>query len=102
MLTKYKKRNLKKDLGRLRRHGPVMVTFHIQGPMDRVVLCSYKGFPIKVPPVLLLNSIKIQCQSLNLKEEIVVGLNYLLVLNVEESMRKNVKPVLMHVLALAR
>ncbi|WMV29958.1 hypothetical protein MTR67_023343 [Solanum verrucosum] len=49
MLNKSKRINLRKFLGRQRGQRPVMVTFHIRGPMDMVVLGSNKGFPVKVP-----------------------------------------------------
>ncbi|WMV33507.1 hypothetical protein MTR67_026892 [Solanum verrucosum] len=82
------KRNLRKDLGRKRMQGPVMVTFHIQGLMDMVVLSSDKGFLVKVPPMLrLLNSTKIGCLTLSLREEMVVDIHCLFVLDVKESMR---------------
>ncbi|WMV25463.1 hypothetical protein MTR67_018848 [Solanum verrucosum] len=64
-----------------------MVTSHVQGLMDMVVLSSDKRFSVKVPPMLLLSSTKIGCLTLGLKEEMVVDFHHLLVLNVEESMR---------------
>ncbi|WMV30694.1 hypothetical protein MTR67_024079 [Solanum verrucosum] len=52
---------------------PVMVTFHIQGPMDMVILGSTNVFPVKVPPMLrLLITTKRECLALSLNEEIVV------------------------------
>ncbi|WMV58483.1 hypothetical protein MTR67_051868 [Solanum verrucosum] len=41
---------------------------HIQGPRDKVVLDSDKGFPIKIPPMLLLSSTKKVCLTLCFKE----------------------------------
>ncbi|XP_049378275.1 uncharacterized protein LOC125843085 [Solanum stenotomum] len=41
--------------------GPVMEISLVQGPMDKVVLDLDKGFPVKVPPMLLLSSTKIRC-----------------------------------------
>jgi len=50
-----------------------MMTFHIQGPMDMVILGSDKGFPVKVPPMLrLTSSINIGFLIPSLKEEMVV------------------------------
>uniref|UniRef100_M1DJF8 Gag-pol polyprotein n=1 Tax=Solanum tuberosum TaxID=4113 RepID=M1DJF8_SOLTU len=48
-----------------------VVTSHIQGPMDMVILNSDKGFLVKVPPMLLPSSTKIECLTLILKEEMV-------------------------------
>jgi len=67
----------------------MMVTFHIQDLMGMIVLSSDKGFPVKVPLMLLLNSKYNGCLTLNLKEKMVVALHRLLVLNVEGSMRVN-------------
>jgi len=68
-----------------------MVTFHIQGPKDMVVLSCNKGFLVKVPPMLrLLNLTNIWHLTLRLKEEMMADLHCLLVLDVEESMRVNV------------
>ena len=50
-----------------------MVTFHIQGPMDVRVLKSVNVFPIKAPQMLILDSKKIGCLTLNLNEEMVVS-----------------------------
>lgn len=66
-----------------------MVTFHIQGPMDMVVLSLDKGLLVKVPLMLLISSTMIGCLTLNLKEELVVGIHHLIFLNVEERMREN-------------
>ncbi|WMV18811.1 hypothetical protein MTR67_012196 [Solanum verrucosum] len=66
-----------------------MVTFHTRGPVDMVLPSLEKGFSVKVPPMIrLLNSTKIGCLTLNLKEEMLVDLYYLFVLGVEECMRE--------------
>jgi len=58
-----------------------------QGLMDKVDLNFDKGFPVKVPPMLLLSSTKIGCVTLSLKEVMVVDLRFpcLLVQSVEGS-----------------
>uniref|UniRef100_M1DYP7 Uncharacterized protein n=1 Tax=Solanum tuberosum TaxID=4113 RepID=M1DYP7_SOLTU len=49
--------------------------------MDMIVLGFDKGLPVKVPPMLLLDSTKIGRLTLKLKEEMVGDIHYLLVLN---------------------
>jgi len=102
ILNKSKRRKLWKGLGRQKELKLVMVTSHIQGPMDMVVLDSDKAFPVKVPPMLLLSSTRIECLTLSLNEEMVVDLHCLLVLSVERSMRTNISRVPMLALVVVR
>lgn len=76
--------------------------FHIQGPMDMVVLNSDKSFLVKVYPMLLLISTKIECLTLTFKEKIMFNIHCLLVQNVEGCIRKDVLTVLMHALDVVR
>ncbi|WMV25255.1 hypothetical protein MTR67_018640 [Solanum verrucosum] len=69
-----------------------MVTFHIQGQMDRVVLSSDKGFSVTVSVILLLSLTKIGYPTLSLKEGTMVDLHCLFVLNMEKSMRVQPNP----------
>ncbi|WMV18867.1 hypothetical protein MTR67_012252 [Solanum verrucosum] len=66
----------------------MMVTSHIKGLMDMVVLSFDKDFPEKVP-LTLLSSTKKGCLTLSPKE-MVMGLYFHIVVNVDVSMCENV------------
>lgn len=54
-----------------------MLTSHIQGPIDVVVLGSDKGFMVKIPPMLrLLIQTNIWCLTVNIKKEMVVEMDF--------------------------
>lgn len=70
--TKIKWRILRKGLRRQRGKKQVMVTSHIQGMMDMVVLNSNKGLIVKAPPMIWILSLIYGCLTLSLKVKMVV------------------------------
>ncbi|KAH0705972.1 hypothetical protein KY285_010496 [Solanum tuberosum] len=89
MHNRSKMRNLRKSLGKQRGLKLVMGIYLMPCPMDMVILGFDKGFPDKIPPMLLLSSTKIGFLTLSLKEGMIVDLHCLclLVLGVERNMR---------------
>ncbi|WMV26014.1 hypothetical protein MTR67_019399 [Solanum verrucosum] len=88
MPNRLKRRNLKGELGRKRGLEMMMVILLIKDLMGMVILSIDKGFPGKIPPMLL-SIVKIGCLTLNSKE-LVVNPYGLLVVDVERDMRVGV------------
>ncbi|WMV45603.1 hypothetical protein MTR67_038988 [Solanum verrucosum] len=81
---------LKERSRKPKRERTVKVTFHTLRPMDVFVQGFDKGSPGKVILMFLERLTMKGCLTLNLKEEIVVDPNFLLVLDVETTMTVSV------------